>query len=415
MSAGDGSTAAEGRRRPGPALTAALVTGIGAVATLAFAAVIGWRGPDLAPLALSLVPALVLSVAAAAIAARVLSGASMRRRALGVVLLGSAVGLANLMILAWLMYLDSASSEKLAVLLLYSAAAGGGAAFALTRSTTGAVDRLGETARRLGDGDLSARVGPIDAEPELTDLARALDDMAVRLEGSIERERALEAHRLEMITAASHDLRTPLASLRAMIEAIEDGVIPEGPERDRYMAEMGKSVDSLTALTDDLFDLIKLDAGEIEADAPLERLADVTSAALALCEGAALEKGISLRATLGDATDALTSPRVARVIQNLVQNAIRHTPSGGSVAVRAERAGGGIALVVEDDGEGIPAESREMVFEPFWRGDSARTSNGSGLGLTLVKRIVEGLGGEIAVGSAATGGARFDVSLPAPG
>ncbi len=409
-----GQSARNGRWALGPALTAALVTGIGAFATLVFAAMLGWRGEDLMPLAVSLVPALVLSVVAAAIAARLLAGASMRRRALGVVGLGSVVGLANLMILAWLMYLDSAESEKLAVLLLYSAAAGGGVAFALTRSTTGAVDRLGMTARKLGDGDLSARVGPIEAEPELTDLARALDDMAVRLEASIERERALEAHRLEMITAASHDLRTPLASLRAMIEAIEDGVV-EGPERDRYMAEMGKSVDSLTALTDDLFDLIKLDAGEIEADAPAERLVDVTTAALALCEGAALEKGIRLRADLGDAEDALTSPRVARVIQNLVQNAIRHTPRGGSVAVRAELSGGGIALVVEDDGEGIPAESRELVFEPFWRGDSARTSNGSGLGLTLVKRIVEGLGGEIAVGAAATGGARFDVSLPALG
>lgn len=416
MSAGERSTrhgsASDGRR--GPALTAALVTGLGAFATLVFAALLGWRGDDLMPLAVSLIPALVLSVVAAAVAARLLAGASMRHRALGVVALGSVVGLANLMILAWLMYLDSASSEKLAVLLLYSAAAGGGVAFALTRSTTGAVDRLGETARRLGDGDLSARVGPIEAEPELTDLARALDDMAVRLEASIERERALEAHRLEMITAASHDLRTPLASLRAMIEAIEDRVV-EGPERDRYLTEMGKSVDSLTALTDDLFDLIKLDAGEIEADAPAERLLDVTTAALALCEGAALEKGIRLRADLGDAEDALTSPRVARVIQNLVQNAIRHTPTGGSVAVRAELSCGDIALVVEDDGEGIPAESREMVFEPFWRGDSARTSNGSGLGLTLVKRIVEGLGGEIAVGAAPTGGARFDVSLPALG
>ena len=104
-----------------------------------------------------------------------------------------------------------------------------------------------------------------------------------------------------MITAASHDLRTPLASLRAMIEAIEDGVVPPGPERDRYMSEMGKSVDSLAGLTDDLFELIKLDAGAIEADTERARLGDVTAAALALCEGAALEKGLRVRAALGDA------------------------------------------------------------------------------------------------------------------
>ncbi len=395
-----------------PAAIAAVVTGVGAVATLVLAAIWGMAGEDLASLALSLVPALILSVVAAALAARLLSGASIRRRTLGVVFLASAVGLANLMILAWRMYLDGSDSTHLAILLLYSAAAGAGAAFALTRSTTDAVDRLAATARRLGDGDLTARTGPIEAEPELTDLARALDDMAVRLQASVERERALEAHRLEMITAASHDLRTPLASLRAMIEAIEDGVVPPGPERDRYLAEMGKSLASLTALTDDLFDLIKLDAGEIEADTAQARLVDVASAALALCEGPALEKDIRLRADLGDAESALTSPRVARVIQNLAQNAIRHTPTGGEVMVRAHRTAEGISIEVDDEGEGIPPEALEKVFEPFWRGDASRSTGGSGLGLTLVKRIVEGLGGEIHAGSAPMGGARFAVSLP---
>ena len=400
------------RRRPGPALTAAVVTGAGAIATLAIAATIGTPDDEMVPLAVSLIPAFVLSVVVAAIAARMLSGASIRRRALGVVLVASVVGLGNLMVLASLMYLEGSEAGELAVLLLYSTAAGVGAAFALTRSTTDAVDRLGETAKRLGTGDLEARVGPLGAEPELTELARTLDDMAARLQASIERERALEAHRLELITAASHDLRTPLASLRAMIEAIEDGVVPAGPERDRYMAEMGKSVDSLTALTDDLFDLIKLDAGEIEADTEQARLVDVASAALALTEGSAVEKGIRLRADLGDAELAMTSPRVARVIQNLVQNAIRHTPSGGEVLVVAKRTEQGISIVVEDEGEGIPADAVDKIFEPFWRGDASRLTGGSGLGLTLVKRIVEGLGGEISAGSAPRGGARFAVSLP---
>ena len=398
--------------RPGTAATAAAVTAAGALATLLVAALIGMPGDELGPLALSLVPALVLSVAAAAIAARLLGGASMRRRVLGVVALGSVVGLANLIVLASLMYLDSNDAGHLAVLLLYSAAAGGGVAFALTRTTMGAVERLDSTARRLGDGDLDARVGPIEAEPELDELARTLDDMAVRLQASIERERALEAHRLEMITAASHDLRTPLASLRAMIEAIEDGVVAEGPETRRYMAEMGKSVDSLAALTDDLFELIKLDAGAIEADTERARLGDVTTAALALCEGAAIEKGVRIRAMLADAEAAECSPRLERVIQNLVQNAVRHTPAGGSVAIRAASTDLGIELVVEDDGEGIAPELAEQVFEPFWRGDSARPSKGSGLGLPLVKRIVEGLGGEVMVGPGPMGGARFSVSLP---
>jgi signal transduction histidine kinase len=396
----------------GPVGFAALVTCAGALATLALGAVIGMPGKELGPLALSLVPALLLSVAAAAGAAKLLAGASIRRRTLGAVAVASLVGLANLMVLAWLMYLDASDAGHLAVLLLYSAAAGAGAALALTRGTTEAVDRLSATATRLGDGDLDARTGPLDAEPELTDLARTLDDMAARLQGSIQRERELEAHRLDMITAASHDLRTPLASLRAMIEAIEDGVVPEGPERDRYLAEMGKSVDSLTELTDDLFELIKVEAGAIAADTERARLGDVAAAALALCEGAALEKGLRVQAELGEAAEARCSPRLARVIQNLVQNAIRHTPPGGSVTVQAHREDGRLEIVVADDGEGIPPEALEKVFEPFWRGEEARSSQGSGLGLTLVKRIVEGLDGEIRVSSEPMGGARFAVSLP---
>lgn len=406
-------------RRRGPALStvamAAGVTAIGAAATLAIGAAIGMPGKELGPLALSLVPALALSVAAAALAAKLLAGASIRRRAIGVVMVASLVGLANLMVLAWMMYLDAGDAEHLAVLLLYSAAAGGGASLALTRSTAGAFERLSETAQRLGDGDLEARVGPIESEPELGELARTLDDMAARLQGSIERERALEAQRLEMITSASHDLRTPLASLRAMIEAIEDGVVPEGPERDRYVREMGKSVDSLTELTDDLFELIRLEAGALEADAEGARLGEVAVAALALCEGAALEKGLRLRAALGDAADARCSPRLARVIQNLVQNAIRHTPSGGSVTVAAalDESALELELEVTDDGEGIPPEALEKVFEPFWRGEQARTSKGSGLGLTLVKRIVERLGGEIQVRSQPMEGTTFAVTVPA--
>ncbi len=398
--------------RLGTAAFAAAVTAVGALATLILAAALGMPGEDLGSLAVSLAPALILSVIAATVAAKLLEGSSIRRRTLGAVAVASLVGLGNLLILGALMYLDSDAAGHLAVLLLYSAAAGAGAALALTRSTTLAVNELSATARRLGDGDLDARIGPIVAEPELTELARTLDDMAVRLQASIERERDLEAHRLDMITAASHDLRTPLASLRAMIEAIEDGIVPEGLERDRYMAEMGKSVDSLTNLTDDLFELVKLEAGAIEADAEQARLGDAAAAALALVEGAALEKGIKVRAELGDAAESLCSPRIARVVQNLVQNAIRHTPPGGMVAIRAQRTTGGISLVVEDDGEGIPPEIIDKVFEPFWRGDSARSSKGSGLGLTLVKRIVEGLGGEISVSSPPRGGARFAVILP---
>ena len=394
-----------------PALFAAAVTAVGAAATIALAA-LSMPGDEVGHLALSLLPALLLSVAASAIAAKLLAGASIRRRTLGAVALASVVGLLNLIVLGALMYLDDTGVGKLAVLLAYSTAAGVGAALALTRSTTTAIDDLTAAARRMGGGDLEARSGPPADAPELAELARALDDMAVRLQASIERERDLESHRLDMITAASHDLRTPLASLRAMIEALEDGLVAEA-ERGRYLGEMGSSVKSLTALTDDLFDLLKVEAGELEADDERLPLRQVAAAALALCDGQARAKQIRIDTAFGPAEDAMCSPRVGRVIQNLVQNAIRHTPAGGCVAVEAGRRQAELVIVVSDNGEGISAESLEKVFEPFWRGEQARTSKGSGLGLTLVKRIVERLGGEIMVSSTPMQGARFAVSLPA--
>lgn len=400
------------RDRRGPAAIAAAVALAGAAATVVLATATGMPGDELGGLALSLLPALAVSVVAAVAATRALGRSSIRRRTVGVVLVASGVGLANLIVLGAVMYLDGSDVGHLAVLLLYSTAAGAGAALALTSGMTMAVDRLNETARKLGSGDLEARTGPIDAGPELAELSRTLDDMAVRLGASIERERELEAERLDMITAASHDLRTPLASLRAMLEAIEDGMIGDGPERDRYMAEMRSSVDSLVGLTDDLFELVQLEAGALEAESDRARLADVTAAALALCEATALDQGIQIRAQLAEAERAPCSPRLARVIQNLVQNAIRHTPAGGSVTISGELTASGIEIVVVDDGEGIAPEVIDKVFEPFWRGDSARTSTGSGLGLTLVKRIVEGLGGEVQVSSHPSGGARFAVLVP---
>jgi signal transduction histidine kinase len=402
-----------GRPRLAPLALAALIALAGAAGSVAIGAVMGMSGHELVNLSLSLLPALLLSLAAAALAARLLAHAPARRRLLGVIVIASLVGIANLFVLSVTMWIDGSQALDLGVLLLYTTAVGAGTALALTGEAVDAVERLTETARRLGDGDLDARAGPIDAGPELRSLAMTLDDMAVRLRDSIERERDLEAGRRDLIAAASHDLRTPIASLRVMLEAIEDGVVSDSDEQRRYMHEMRNSVDALVALTDDLFELVQLEAGAIEADAERSTLELVTNAALAACEGQALEKGVAVRAELGTAATTSCSPRLGRVIQNLVQNAIRHTPPGGSVRVEADRSAARVSLVVTDTGEGIPPDSIDRVFEPFWRGDAARGSGaGSGLGLTLAKRIVEGLGGEIAVETERPIGARFAVTVP---
>jgi signal transduction histidine kinase len=229
---------------------------------------------------------------------------------------------------------------------------------------------------------------------------------------AVARERAIDRQRRDLMTAASHDLRTPLASLRAMTEAIDEGVVDDLPTLRRYVNEMRAAVDSLVSLVDDLFELAQVDAGAIEVETHRATIAEVVESALAACDGQASEKGLRIEARIAEAAESPCSPRLTRVVQNLLQNAISHTPTDGTVWVEAQRRPGSVLLTVEDSGEGIPPDSVERVFQPFWRGDVARSGDGAGLGLALAKRIVESLGGRIEVDPETAGGARFAVELP---
>ena len=236
--------------------------------------------------------------------------------------------------------------------------------------------------------------------------------MAERVQSAVAAERAAEATRRDLITAVSHDLRTPLASLRAMVEAIDERVVEDPPTLRRYAAEMRRSVDSLVQLVDDLFELAKLDAGVIQAEGTRARLADVVVSAVQACGGEAASRGLQVRADLGDAQDARCSPRLVRVLQNLLANAIQHTPADGTVRIEARRLPGALEVSVADTGRGIAPEALPRVFEPFFRGDPARSGPGSGLGLALAKRIVEALGGSIRAESDPGRGARFALEVP---
>jgi signal transduction histidine kinase len=393
------------------ALAAALALA-GALATLAIGVIGGMPDDELGHLALFLLPAVALTSVAAALVAPLLARSSLRGRLLAVALVATLVGLANLVVLAELMFVSEHDAAQVALLLVYATAAGAGAALATAKASTAAVERLADTARRIGQGDLGARTGRLDAGPELDSLAATLDETADRLGASLERERAAEVQRRDLVTAVSHDLRTPLAGLRAMVEAIDDGVVDDPATVDRYVSEMRGAVDSLVLLVDDLFELVQLDAGAIEAESERARVEDVVRSAVAACDAQASQKGLELETSLADAGGASCSPRLSRVVQNLLQNAIRHTPADGTVRVQARHGRDGLELVVEDSGEGIPPAALERVFEPFWRADPARSGNGSGLGLALAKRIVEALGGRIDAESRPAQGSRFAVILP---
>lgn len=396
-----------------PVALAAAVAAVGALGTIAVGALMGMGGAELAHLALLLLPAAAVTVVAAVLAGPLLRRASFRARLVAVAMVAAVASLANLGALAALMFVDAHDAALMGTLLAYSLGAGVAAALVTSRSQASAVDRLARAAGRLAEGDLGARIGPMRAGPELDALARTFDDMAERVQRSIAAERAADRIRRDLITAVSHDLRTPLAGLQAVAEAVEDGVVDDRPTLRRYMADLRAQVTTLSQLVDDLFELVQLEEGALLRESGRARLKDVIGSAIDACRAQAATKGLVVERRLDGAGEAMCSPRVSRVLQNLLQNAIRHTPADGTVLIEAHRRPGAVEVVVADSGEGIPPEALGRVFEPFWRGDPSRTGPGSGLGLALAKRIVETLGGAIRVESVPASGSRFAVVLPA--
>jgi signal transduction histidine kinase len=390
----------------------AVIAAVGAAATFAVGAATGMESQELVHLVVYIVPALLGTALATTVARPLLSRATLRQRFVAVAVAGVASSLANLLVLTQLMFVSRHDATLVAILLLYSIGAGVGVGLVLARGSDRGIARLADTARALGEGDLDARVGSIDAGPELESLERTLDGMAGKLQAAAARERAIETIRRDLMNAVSHDLRTPLASLQAMVEGIDDGIIDDAPSFRRYAAEMRRSVHELVRMVDDLFELTQLDAGAIEFETKRARLEDVVDAAVATVQMQAATKGLVVKANLNGVGDTLCSPRVARVLQNLLGNAVRHTPSDGSVWVEARRDGQALELAVRDTGEGIRPEDLPHVFDPFFRGDPARSVPGAGLGLALAKRIVETLGGQIEAESSPQTGARFAVRLP---
>jgi signal transduction histidine kinase len=237
--------------------------------------------------------------------------------------------------------------------------------------------------------------------------------LAVRLAMEERARHEVEEARRALVAAASHDLRTPLASLRLLVDAIEDGVAT-GETRDRYLAEIRTHVRVLSDLIDDLFELSRIEAGDISWSLRQVELGELIGETVAAMRAPAEQRGVRLAAelpTAGVRAEA-DAEKLQRVLFNLIQNAIRHTPADGSVTVRARPHGGEVEVEVADDGEGIPAGAGEQVFEAFYRGDASRGEDGAGLGLAISRAIVEAHGGRIWLEDAMPG-TRVRFTLPA--
>jgi signal transduction histidine kinase len=281
---------------------------------------------------------------------------------------------------------------------------------------------LREDVRRVGAGGTVSvqRRGPA----EFQDLSNELAAARERLAEAREREQRLEESRRELVSWVSHDLRTPLSGIRAMAEALEDGMAADPA---RYHRQIRGEVDRMVTMVDDLFELSRIHAGQLVLQPQLIALGDLVSEAIAAADPVARARRVRLGGEVPHGLQVAADPAgLTRVLANLIVNGIRHTPADGTVHVQAQPVDGGVELAVTDGCGGIPDEARERVFDVGYRGTAARTpesptpdvhSSRAGLGLAIVKGIVEAHRGRVEVthvgpvdGSGA--GCRFVVRLP---
>jgi signal transduction histidine kinase len=241
--------------------------------------------------------------------------------------------------------------------------------------------------------------------------------VTVRIAGLVERQRerdAAEAARRRLVAAVSHDLRTPIAALRLLVDAVDDEIV-EASTRHRHMATMQTHIHSLSAMIDDLFELSRIEAGDIDWSMRQVELALLVDETVAAMLPEAHARRVEVRSELAGASLAAHADpeRIQRVLFNLIRNAIRHTPADGSVVVRAEAGADAVEIEVADTGAGIAPAERDQVFGPFYRGgaDAARDGDGAGLGLAIARAIVETHGGRIWLAPTDVG-TRVRFSLP---
>ncbi|MCG5219689.1 sensor histidine kinase [Streptosporangium sp. KLBMP 9127] len=346
----------------------------------------------------------------------------LRGRSIGVMLAVVAVitvmaTLGGVVAITLEMLIDDSSRDIVLSVVAVGGVVGLGVALVLARRVVGASRRLVGAVREVPeDGGF---VSPRGLPAELDTIARTLEEAYTRLRVGRERERALETARRELVAWVSHDLRTPLAGMRAMAEALEDGVVDDPPTVRRYHAQIRIEVDRLSGMVDDLFELSRIHAGALRLSRTRIGLADLVADALAGAEPLARVKGIRLNVEADDVVPVeADAGALGRALRNLVVNAIRHTPGDGSVVVRARVHEGLAYLSVTDACGGIPAEDLPRVFDVAFRGEAARTptpdGGGAGLGLAIARGIVEAHQGDIDVENDGPG-CRFEIRLPLSG
>lgn len=327
--------------------------------------------------------------------------------------LGLMVMLINIVLVSMPMFISEHDAKFLIVMIVFAGIVALGFGYWVSRSITTALGKLAASAQEFAGGNLDERA-QVNSGDEIEQVADSFNTMAAQLQRSFARQKDLEQARRDVVVAVSHDLRTPLAALRATIEAINDGVVTDAETIHAYLQSAQSQIADLSLLVNDLFELSQLDAGAVNWQTEAASLHDLISDTLASLQAPATENNVRLSGRVEPDVDPvqMNSHQIQRVLYNLITNALRHTPAGGMVTVQAKSTQSNTVQVdVTDSGEGIAASDLPFVFERFYRGDKSRSGGGAGLGLAIAKRIVESHGGTIGVTSRDGSGSRFSFTL----
>ena len=319
---------------------------------------------------------------------------SLRREILAVALAAMVTAGTTIAVSAGLTFLQRGQLALLLVVSLMGAAFGLVVEYAVARGLAVDARELRSAAARVAQGDLSARSG-VERADEIGQAARAIDMMAARL-AALEAERINErTARQAFLAAIGHDLRTPLAALRAALDALEDDLAPE-PRR--YFAAMRKDIEAVRRLSDDLFLLARIEAGPLEFERVPADLAELADEAVEALTPVALQESVTLRVSMkGFTMSEVGISEISRALRNLLDNAIRHAPPDTEVVLRLVEQDGGVVIRVVDRGDGFSDELRARIFSTAARPirSEGRPLGGTGLGLTIAKGLVEAHGGRI--------------------
>ncbi|MBA3328608.1 MAG: HAMP domain-containing histidine kinase [Solirubrobacterales bacterium] len=400
-----------------PTLARGLLLALGSALLVGVAVLAAYTANDAVLTIVILAPVGIATVAAThAVLARRERLGGLRRQALVTAALAFGPLAVALALFVQLMFVSGHDAFFTALAMAYSALLGLWAGRVLSHRVMDDVDTLRTGLAAVGEGqrELDLRLGGRD---ELAQVGAEVGAMVQRLAAAEARREDSESARRSLIAAVSHDLRTPVTALRLLAEAVDDEV-GDPQTRREYVRRLGVHVRALGALIDDLFELTRIEAGEVAWTMCQVQVDELVEETVAAMRPAAEAGGVAVLAEIDPslAPARANAERIQRVLFNLIQNAIRHTPADGSVTVRAAPGEGGVEIEVADTGSGIPAADHERVFEVFQQGAdrAARTDGSAGLGLAISRAIVEAHGGQIWIVDVpgADPGARVRFSLP---